>query len=461
MKTKILTILFLLFSFTAFAQNDLKARVEYEAAEEAFAASDYQTAFTHLLEAERLLGKWTPKIGYLLVVSLSKTLDYENPNAQQLESLDKQIKLYMQYAGRNDNIDMDKFKEVNAIEKEINNLKGIERQKNDPDFKLGMEHFNNKDYVNALVYFTKAANNGGAQSMRMIGKIHGEGLGVSQSWHEAIIWYRKAAEKGNSEAMYLLGQRYGQGQGVVQSYIEAMMWYKKAIEKGNTDAMNNMAYLYLQGKGVAQSYSEAMMWYKKAIEKGNTDAMSGIAHLYLHGKGVTQSYGEAMNWYRKAAAQGNATAMANIGFLYDSGKGVAQNYTEAMHWYKKAVEKGNAYAMNMIGRLHENGQGVNRNYIEAMNWYKSAAEKGEANATFRIGYLYKEGKGVKKNYHEALQWFLQAYKMDQKDWKIPFSIYLIYDSGGYGIEKDKKLAKEWEDKYKALPSPNVLTGYSD
>ena len=447
MKTKLLIILFLLLSFKASAQNDLKARIEYEAAEEAFATSDYQTASVHLVEAEKLLGRWTPKVGFLLIVSLSKILDYENPNTQQLENLNKQIKLYMQYAGKNEDIDMGKFKEVNAIEKEINNLQGIQREKNDPEFKLAMEHFNDKDYANALVYFAKAAKNGGSQSMRMIGKIHGDGLGVPQSWDEAIIWYKKAVERGNSEAMCLLGVRYENGQGVTQNYSEAMNWYRKAAEKGNSDAMSNMAYLYLHGKGVTQSYGESMNWYRKAAKEGNATAMANIGFLYDSGKGVAQNYTEAMNWYKKAAEQGNVYAMNNIGILYENGQGVAQNYIEAINWYKKAAEQGNVYAMNNIGILYENGQGVNRDYIEAMNWYKSAAEKGGTNATFRIGYLYKEGKGVKKNYHEALQWFLRAYKMDQKDWKIPYSIYVLYDSGGYGIEKDKRLAKEWQDKY--------------
>ncbi len=58
---KLYTFLILLYAFTfAQAQNDLKARLEFEEAEKAFSEENYETALKHLNETEKELGRWTP-----------------------------------------------------------------------------------------------------------------------------------------------------------------------------------------------------------------------------------------------------------------------------------------------------------------------------------------------------------------------------------------------------------------
>jgi len=66
---KTIQFLLLFISALAFSQNDMKARVEYEDAETAFASGDFLKTISHLEEAKKLLKKENPKILYLQILA--------------------------------------------------------------------------------------------------------------------------------------------------------------------------------------------------------------------------------------------------------------------------------------------------------------------------------------------------------------------------------------------------------
>ncbi|MFZ1547625.1 MAG: tetratricopeptide repeat protein, partial [Candidatus Nitrotoga sp.] len=84
----------------------------------------------------------------------------------------------------------------------------------------------------------------------------------------AVMWYHKAAAQGHAGAKYNLGLMYYSGQGVSQNYSKAVKWYRLAAAQGNTDAQYNLGYLYEKGIGVSQDYTEAMKWYRLAAAQG-------------------------------------------------------------------------------------------------------------------------------------------------------------------------------------------------
>jgi hypothetical protein len=61
-----------------------------------------------------------------------------------------------------------------------------------------------------------------------LGKMYYLGNGVPQNYVEAVKWYRKAAEQGHAESQLLLGTMYFTGQGVAQDYVTAHMWFNLA-----------------------------------------------------------------------------------------------------------------------------------------------------------------------------------------------------------------------------------------
>ncbi|MDO4949303.1 MAG: tetratricopeptide repeat protein [Bacteroidales bacterium] len=177
----------------------------------------------------------------------------------------------------------------------------------------------------------------------------------AKNYVEAVKWYRKVAEQGFAPAQYKLGVCYDYGKGVTQSDTEAVKWYRKAAEQGEADAQYELGWCYYEGKGVTQSDTEAVKWYRKAAEQGEADAQYELGWCYYEGKGVTQSDTEAVKWWRKAAEQGYAYAQYKLGLCYYEGKGVTQSYTEALKWLRKAKEQGHEGATKLVP-LVEMGQ---------------------------------------------------------------------------------------------------------
>lgn len=57
--------------------------------------------------------------------------------------------------------------------------------------------------------------------------------GKQKDYVKAVEWFRKAAEQGHTLAQCALGYCYESGEGVVKDLAEAVKWYRKAAEQGN------------------------------------------------------------------------------------------------------------------------------------------------------------------------------------------------------------------------------------
>jgi len=78
-------------------------------------------------------------------------------------------------------------------------------QKNKSDAAQALTHkgtdaFNRKDYKEAFIYYSKAAEQGDAIAQYMSGEFYYHGEGVPQDKEKAVYWYTQAAEQGNADA---------------------------------------------------------------------------------------------------------------------------------------------------------------------------------------------------------------------------------------------------------------------
>ena len=85
---------------------------------------------------------------------------------------------------------------------------------------------------------------------------HGENYydgtnGVQQDYIEALKWYRKAAEQGLAKAQNTLGWMYNVGKGTVKDEAEGVKWYRRAAEQGYAKAQRNLGFAYINGTGIA------------------------------------------------------------------------------------------------------------------------------------------------------------------------------------------------------------------
>ena len=168
----------------------------------------------------------------------------------------------------------------------------------------------NRDYQDAIRYFTKAVEQGDVIGQTYLGYMYFQGLGITQNYGKAAELFEKAAEQNDAIGQNYLASMYEQGiGGVAKNYEQAAIWYLKAAEQGLPSAQLNMGYMYERGLGVGKNYKEAMAWYLKAAQKRNIQAQLYLGSMYEHGLGVAKNNKEAIKWYQKAASQGNQNAM--------------------------------------------------------------------------------------------------------------------------------------------------------
>jgi hypothetical protein len=96
---------------------------------------------------------------------------------------------------------------------------------------------------------------------------------VAKDYVEAVKWYRKAAEQGHAEAQYNLGCGYANGQGVGKDIVEAYAWFSMAA-KADSDATErrNLLRKELTPKQFtdAQKRTKELRWQIAAKSKPST-----------------------------------------------------------------------------------------------------------------------------------------------------------------------------------------------
>lgn len=266
----------------------------------------------------------------------------------------------------------------------------------------------NIDYVEAVKWFLKAAEQGLAKSQCNMGYMYQTGKGVAQDSEKAVEWYTKAANQGYARAQHKLGWCYGNGDGVKQDYKKAAEWFTKAANQGYSDAQLDLGYLYEQGEGVRKNLKKAVELYRKSAEQDNSIAQCNLAKCYELGNGIEKNLEKAVEWYAKAAELGNCRAQTCLGYCYEKGLGTTANYEKAAEWYSKAAQHGFARALNNLGFLYENGWGVEKDYNKAFELYSKSAAQGYINAFANLGFCYENGLGARRNFKVAFEWYSKA-----------------------------------------------------
>ena len=132
--------------------------------------------------------------------------------------------------------------------------------------------YNTGRYETAFEHFSEYAKMGNATAQYYLGKMYGDGRGVSRDYAKAVEWYRKSAEQGNADAQYYLGCMYDFGIVVSRDEAKAVEWYRKAAEQGHVDAQYQLGYMYHNGIGVSKDHTKAAEWYSKAAKGGDVSA---------------------------------------------------------------------------------------------------------------------------------------------------------------------------------------------
>ena len=136
------------------------------------------------------------------------------------------------------------------------------------------------------------------------------GWGVQKDFVEAVKWYRKAADQGNAAGQRRLGNVYVSGRGVPEDFVEAMKWYRKAADQNDAGAQSMLGLRYEEGLSESREYEEwmrdrieAVKWHRLAADQGNDYSQYRLG-LMCREKYIDQ----ALMWFDLSASQGNKHA---------------------------------------------------------------------------------------------------------------------------------------------------------
>jgi len=158
-----------------------------------------------------------------------------------------------------------------------------------------------KDYVKAVYWYRRAANQGFAGAQNNLAVMYEQGLGVPKNKSEAAKWYRKAAEQHNAYAQHSIGIMYRDGEGVSQNLEEAAKWISKAAEQSHNGAFRDMGEMYWKGLGVSQNNILAYMWWKLGVLHGDKESerLLDIVAAKMKSSHVDEAQKLAQEWMQK------------------------------------------------------------------------------------------------------------------------------------------------------------------
>ncbi|MBQ5344641.1 MAG: sel1 repeat family protein [Acidaminococcaceae bacterium] len=236
------------------------------------------------------------------------------------------------------------------------------------------------------------------------GEMYYYGHGVEKNYVEAIICYRKAAEQGHCNAQYMLGIMYENGYGVSQDYSKAVEWYQKAAVGNNAGAQCNLGWAYYIGQGVKQNDVEAFKWMYKAANQDNVYALNNLGLMYMEGRGTGINYVNALDLFQKADTKGSMYAPYNIGKMYENGWGVEKSFDIAKRYFEKAAKRGHSGSVNKLKEFRYSGNAAEK-IISLLNAFKDKRVYDDAYWEYHKGNIgifnlvsEKKARNVVKSY---------------------------------------------------------------
>ena len=160
----------------------------------------------------------------------------------------------------------------------------------------------------AFGWFARAAGQGDAEAMNMVGRCHENGWGAPLDLKRAATSYRASAEGGHDWGQYNFGNLLFDGRGVAPDLPQALRWFLQAAAQGHGRAMNMVARCMEEGWGCSRSPEDAAYWYYQSARSGYFRGQFNHAVL-LAERGLPDA---AAEWFTKAAAGGDAKMRRTI-----------------------------------------------------------------------------------------------------------------------------------------------------
>ena len=130
-----------------------------------------------------------------------------------------------------------------------------------------------RDARQAARWLEQAANANDLESMNRLGILHYD----QKEYDQALVWFRKAADRDHPESQSFLGDLYRFGRAVKLDYAEAIRWYERSAKRNYPHALYVLAVLHGQGRGTPADRVMANVYYERAAAAGHPEAKKYLA----------------------------------------------------------------------------------------------------------------------------------------------------------------------------------------
>ena len=161
----------------------------------------------------------------------------------------------------------------------------------------------------AFAWFSRAAGQGHAMAVNMVGRCYDLGWGVPVDKAAAARWFSAAAEAGLDWGMYNYATALTLGAGVPEDRAAALDWFRKAAGQGNAKSMNYIGSFHEDGWVVAQDFAEAARWYARAAHGGDFRGQFNLARLLI----ASGRIDEALEWLARVPQTATPAFLAKVG----------------------------------------------------------------------------------------------------------------------------------------------------
>src|SRR5215469_8971801 len=127
--------------------------------------------------------------------------------------------------------------------------------------------------VEAAAWIRSAAECGLAAAQLRLGRMMLESRGTDRDERAACDWFARAARQGDAEAMNMVGRCHENGWGVPVDLERAAASELASADCGHDWGQYNFGNLLFDGRGVAPDRRQALRWYLRAASQGHGRAM--------------------------------------------------------------------------------------------------------------------------------------------------------------------------------------------
>ncbi len=198
--------------------------------------------------------------------------------------------------------------------------------------------------IATAIKFCKTASAASRRALYQLGRAYA----ANRQTVEAIGAWRKAADKGSTSAMVELGVLYGTGAGVARDEDQARKLLERAASAGNPRGVTNLAAL--SGGGAASNPARGRELLARSAET-NAEAQYQLGLMMADGSGGAKDDAGARSLFERAAAQNHAGALERMGAFAQEGRGGPKDTTAAKTYYERAAALGDEDAKKALERI--------------------------------------------------------------------------------------------------------------